>query len=94
MTHVHEISTLYHEVFYDAMKSAVLVSDRHRVLPTLAGAKLTEIFSCFRNNVCKQLEDNTTDWCPSDCYVEEDDRVIGMFELGLDLVPRTHFDVD
>lgn len=87
---VDEVAALYHEIFDHSMEDSTFETQRNPILPVFTGAELSEILRRLRARILEQLEDHTTYFCGAHGYVEEDNRIVGISQLSLNLVPRRH----
>lgn len=69
-----EVTTLNHELLYDAMEAGALVVEGLAGLPNtlLTGAESAEVLGGLRHNIAIQLQHDTTSRTLTDADVEED----------------------
>lgn len=87
---VDEVTPLYHKILDHSVKDGSFETQRNTILPVFTGAELPEIFRRLRAHILEQLEDHTTYFCGAYRHVEEDNRIVGISQLSLNLVPRRH----
>lgn len=68
---INKISTLNHEIFYDPVEGAPLVSYRNPIFSEFSCAELPKILRRLRHNVCKELNLHTTNLLAANADIKE-----------------------
>lgn len=87
---VDEVAALYHKVLDYSVEDSTFEPQRHTVPPVFPGAELPKVLRRFRTDILEQLEDHATNLRGAHGHVEEHDRIVGVSQLRLNLIPRRH----
>jgi len=87
---IDEVATLDHEVLDYSVEDGPFEAQRHAILSVFPGAKLPEVFRCFRTDILEQLEDHAPYLRRTHGYVEEHNWIVGVSQLRLNLIPSRH----
>ena len=78
-----EVAALNHEIPLHSMEGRSLVALWVIAKPELAGAELSEVFSCPWKLMLEQLDLDAAKWLGVEIYIQENNRVIWVQEVIL-----------